>query len=103
MFMFSSTVRSRSLVSACGITPISRRAAFGFFRHVMSGDARLPRGDRDERRHHADQRRLPGPVRSEQSEDFAFFHAERNVVDRREIAVLLDDVIDLDRDGAFGS
>ena len=29
--MFSSTVRSRSLVSACGITPIIRRAAFGSF------------------------------------------------------------------------
>src|SRR5271165_154904 len=32
MFRFSSTVRSMSLVSACGITPIQRRASSGCFR-----------------------------------------------------------------------
>src|SRR5712691_10506590 len=31
MFRFSSTVRSRSLVSACGITPMARRTASGSF------------------------------------------------------------------------
>src|SRR5580658_5203477 len=99
--MFSSTVRSRSLVSACGITPIMRRAAFGSL--ATSWPAmRIPRCNGDESRHHADQRRLPCPVRSEQTENFALLHAEGNIVDSGKVAVLFDDMVDLNGGGRRG-
>ena len=92
MFMFSSTVRSRSLVSACGITPIILRAALGSLLTSCPRDARFARSDRDQRGHHANQRGFARAVRSQQPEDFAFRYAERNIVDRGEVSVLLDDV-----------
>ena len=67
-----------------------------FFGDVVSGDTRLAGCDRNQRRHHANQRRLPCPVRPEQSEDLAFFHAERDIVDCGKVSVFLDDVLDLD-------
>jgi len=41
-------------------------------------------------------------VRPEQAEYFSFFHVERYIVDRREVAVLLDHVLDLDGERSFG-
>jgi hypothetical protein len=63
---------------------------------VVAGDFRIAAGDRNERRHHADQRGFSGAVRAQQSENFFFLHAERNVVYRGEFAILLDDVIHFD-------
>src|SRR5581483_2240158 len=44
-------------------------------------------------------RRLAGAVRAEKGEDLAGVHGEGNVVDRGQLAVALDEVIDAD-DGA---
>ena len=67
-----------------------------FFGDIVTTDERLARSDRDERSHHANQRRLPCSVGAQQSEDFAFLHAEGNGVDRGENSVFLDDMLDLD-------
>ena len=61
---------------------------------------RRARGDGQQRGHHADQRGLACAVGTQQTEDFALLHGERDVVDRGEVAILLGDVID--HDGVAG-
>ena len=61
--------------------------------HIMSANSGRSRSDGNERGHHADQRGLPRSVRTQQPEDFFFFDVEGNIVDRGEVAVLLDDMI----------
>src|SRR5271165_9240 len=63
----------------------------------MPGDTRRSRGDRNQRRHHADQRRFPRPIRSQQPEDLSFFYLEGNIVHGGEVAVLFHDVRDFNR------
>ena len=48
----------------------------GFFAYVVSGDVRRPRSDRDECRHHADQRRFTRAIRTQQAENLALLHLE---------------------------
>jgi hypothetical protein len=48
--------------------------AVGLLGDVESADAGHAAGRRQQRRQHADQRRLAGAVRSEQAEDFALLH-----------------------------
>src|SRR5271166_2523043 len=68
----------------------------------MACDTRMSGSDGDQRGHHADQRGLPRPVGAEQSKDLALFHAERNVIDRGEVSVFLDDVFDFDSRRSIG-
>jgi len=65
--------------------------------YVVTADARRAGGGRRERRHDADQRCLPCPVRSEQAENFLPRHVKAHVVDRGEVAELLHHVVDLNR------
>ena len=69
----------------------------GIAAYVKAGNLCATRGDRNESCHHANQRGLAGAVRSQQSEDFSFFHKERNIVHSGEVAKFLDDVLHLDR------
>jgi hypothetical protein len=66
------------------------------FRHVVARNVRRARRNRDQRRHHADERGFSGAVRTEQSENLTFPHLERHAVHSRKIAVLLDDVAHFD-------
>src|SRR5690242_10515111 len=61
--------------------------------HVVAGNARHPRSDRQERGHHADKRGLARPVGAQQAESFAFIHREGNIVYGGELAIFLDDVL----------
>src|SRR5438309_1193291 len=74
-----------------------------FFGDIVPRDASLPGGDWNECRHHANQRRLSRAVRPQQAKDFFFLHIERDIVDRGEVAELLDDAFDLDRVRRRGS
>ncbi len=47
------------------------RAAVGIVGDIEAVDERAAGGDRQQRRHHANQRRLAGAVRTQQSEDLA--------------------------------
>ncbi len=73
-----------------------RRTASGSLRDVVSGNAGRAGCDRNERSHHADQRGFPRSVRTEQAEDFFLLHVEGNVIDRGEVAILLDDMVHFD-------
>ena len=64
MSRFSSTLSSRSLVIACGMTPIDSAHAVGLRDDVEAVDARRARRRREERGQHADERRLAGAVRA---------------------------------------
>ena len=97
MLMFSSTVRSMSLVSACGITPITRRASSGSLATSWPAIRAAPAGDRDQCRHHADEGRLSCAIRAEQPEDLSFLYVEGDVVHGCEVAVFFDDVVNFDR------
>ena len=66
----------------------------GLFLHVVTKDASVACCNRDQRRHHANERRLPGAIRTEQTENLALFHGEVDIVYGSEITVLLDDVFD---------
>ncbi len=81
-----------SLVSAWGITPISRRTASASVETswpLMIGSAA---GDRNERGHHADQRALARAIRPQQSKDLSIGDLEGDALDRLEIAIPLDDL-----------
>ena len=65
--------------------------AVGLLDDVEAVDERGARGRRQQRRQHADQRRLAGAVRAEQAEDLAFLDGEADAVDGGEVAELLDD------------
>ena len=97
MERFSSTVRSMSLVSAWGITPIILLNRIRLFRNIMSGNDRFAAGDRNERCHHADERALTRAIGSEQAEDLSVAHVEGYVAHGFEVAVALYDVFDGDR------
>ena len=73
----------------------------GFARDVMTSDDGLPAGDRDQRRHHADERALAGAIWPQQAEDFSVGDLEGNAADRFEISVALHDVFDSDRRASF--
>ena len=47
----------------------------------MAGDRRSSARGRDQTHEHADRRRLPGAVRSEEGEQLPFRHGERDVLD----------------------
>ena len=70
-----------------------RRTEFGSLATSWPAIKACPHGDRNQRGHHADQRRLARAIGPEQAEDFAIFYAEGNVVDRGEVAILFDDVL----------
>jgi hypothetical protein len=48
---------------------------------VCSGDRRLARGRRDQRREHPERRRLAGPVRTKEAEDLTGGHAQVHALD----------------------
>jgi hypothetical protein len=67
----------------------------------LMGDAQalhfdLARLQRNERAQQAEEGRLAAPVGTEQAEDFAFGHAERNVIQRRSLAVFVRDAANID-------
>ena len=66
--------------------------------HVDAPEAGAPRARRDSCREHANRRRLPGAVRSEQPEDLTRTDLERHAVDRVEhgAAIALDKPLDFD-------
>ncbi len=97
MLRFSSTVRSGSLVSAWGMTPILRRTASGLFGHVIAGHEGFSGSERYQRGHHADERALARAVGTQQTEDFPVGNREAHVLDRLKVAVAFDDVGHLDR------
>ena len=68
----------------------------GLFGHIVSGDDGLAGGERDERGHHADEGALAGAVGAEKAEDFALGNRKADVLDRFEVAVALEDVVDFD-------
>src|SRR5208283_77489 len=61
-------------------------------RHIMPRHPRRSRRDRNQGRHHPDQRRFPRPIRPQQPENFPLLHRKRNVVYRRELAISFHDV-----------
>src|SRR6185436_815770 len=65
---------------------------------VESVDRRVAFGRREQAAEDADQRRLAGSVRAEESEDLALRHFERDVVERAERAEVFRHVIDIDGD-----
>ena len=71
--------------------------AVGLLHHVESVDDRGPRRRRQQRHEHADQGGLARAVRPEQPEDLALLDAKGDAVDGREVAELLDKVVDVDR------
>ena len=94
MERFSSTVRSMSLVSACGNDADGSPDGVGLARNIVAGDDGLSAGDRDERRHHADERAFAGAVGPQQPEDLAFSNLEGDAFDGFKVAVALDDVLE---------
>ena len=68
----------------------------GFARDIMACDDGLPAGDRNQRRHHADERAFASAIWPQQAEDFSVGDLERDAFDRFEIAVALHDVFDSD-------
>ena len=70
--------------------------AVGLVRDVEAVDARRAGGRRQQRREHPDERRLAGAVGPEQPEDLTVFDREADAVDGREVAELLDDLVDVD-------
>jgi hypothetical protein len=50
-----------------------------------------------------DRRRLPRTVRPEKTEELTGFDAQRNAVDRGEVAVAFDQVVDLDSGCGYGT
>src|SRR5262249_56393738 len=80
-----------------GMHTMPRGACVGALPHMVHIDARFPRRNRDQGGHHADQRRLAGTIRTEESENLAFFDMKRDIIDGGEVAVLLYDVVDVDR------
>ncbi len=73
-----------------------RRTSSGSCHHIVPTNAGRSAGDRNERGHHADQRGFPRSIRPQQSKDFFFFHVEGDVIDGRELAILLDDMVHFD-------
>src|ERR1700722_14903007 len=65
--------------------------------HILARNPRIASGNRNQRGHHANQRRLPPPIRTKQPENLTLLYAESNILNRGEVAVLLDDVLDFDR------
>src|SRR5580765_8436544 len=80
--------------------PDATPCTIGILRHVVPCDDCPPSRDGQQRRHHADQRRFPCTVRPQQTEDFFVGHMKRDVIHRLEVAVLLDDVLHVNRVGA---
>ena len=78
------------------MTPIDRRTPSACVDDVEAVDERRARGRRQQRRQHADERRLAGAVRAEQAEDLALFDGEADAVDGGEVAEPLDDLPDVD-------
>src|SRR5581483_6963149 len=58
---------------------------------------RGPRGRRQQRGQHPDQRRFAGAVRAEQAEDLAVLDLEADALHRGEVAEALHDLADVDR------
>ena len=96
MIRFSSTLSSRSLVRAWGMTPIARRTSSASRDHVEAVDEGGARGRGQEGGEHADQGRLAGAVRSQEAEDLALLHGEAHAVHGGEVAERLDDAPDVD-------
>ena len=71
----------------------------GVFGDVDAENTRAAGRGSEKAAEHADGRRLPSTVRSEEAEDFAFADAERQIVHRRERAEAFDEVLDLDDGG----
>jgi len=69
----------------------------GFMHNVMAGDGDLAARNRNQRRHHADQRAFARAVRSKQSKDLTFRDGKAHILDGFETAIALDSV--LHRDG----
>ncbi len=67
--------------------------------HVVPADHGHARGGRRQRRHHADQRRFPRAVGSQQAEDFARMDREAHFVYSHKIAKLFFQFDDFDRIG----
>ena len=96
MLRFSSTVRS---IAGQRLGNDADHAAHrvGIFAHIVAGDNGLAAGDRDQRRHHADERAFAGAVGAEQAEDLAVGHREGDALHGFKVAVALDDVFDRNR------
>src|SRR6478609_9331827 len=71
----------------------------GGFAHVSSFNDGGAGSDLQQGCHHPDQRGLAGAIGTEQPEDFAFFHRERDTVNGSEVPEALHDVDDLNRVG----
>ena len=71
--------------------------AVGLLDHVEAVNHGRAGCRRQQRRQHADQRRLAGAVWSEQAEELAGLDAERDAFDGGEVAEFLDDVLNVDR------
>jgi hypothetical protein len=69
----------------------------GIRRHVKARNFSTARGYGNERSHHANERRLSGAIGAEESENLALLHVEGNIVNRSEVAILLNDVRHLNR------
>src|SRR4029077_14187169 len=64
---------------------------------VVPGDERPPRARPQQRREHANRRRLAGAVRTEQSEDLSFLDLERDSALRLHLAEANDEPVDENR------
>ena len=82
------TVRFSSVVWACETVPIARRTADFSRTTSWPSIARRAGGRRQERREHADERRLAGSVRAEEPVDLARGDREGDLVVRDEVAEL---------------
>ena len=63
------------------------------FRDIVPGDDRASRCDRNQRRHHANQRALPRSVRSQQSKYLAIRDRETYALHSLKLPVALDDIL----------
>jgi hypothetical protein len=63
---------------------------------VEAAHARVARGGSRERAEHVDRRALAGAVGAEEAEDLAAGDGERNAADGLDLAVRLDELVDLD-------
>ena len=97
MIRFSSTLSSRSLVIACGMTPIERRTPSACLTTSKPLTRAEPAVGGSSVVEHSDERGLAGAVGPEQPEDLTVFDREADAVDGREVAELLDELVDLDR------
>src|SRR5258708_30735797 len=87
-------------VGPIGYIPNHRLTAQPTPDEIVAADRYAAGGREREAGQNADRGGLAGPIRAEKAEDLTGYGRERDVVDRREVIVLLGEIADLDHETA---